>query len=242
MFIVQLLIVQVVFFVALATVLRKLMSRHATTATAHLQGLSQEFMKKQDELKKRLEDAERLYQEQLTRAQEEVQQLKAQGMKDAESARQHTLDQTRQEAERIVQQAVQAREAMTRDARQQIDARAVERAAELFQTVLPPLLQEAAHAQWINELLKNGIIPTDRVQSREEIHEAQVVSAMPLSEAQRQQLRQRLEQALGKSITLRETVDASLMAGMKITAGHLVMDGSLASKLQTVIQHVQRAS
>ena len=110
-----LIVLQFLLFIGLVALLRKLMGRHATTATAHLQGLSQDYLRKADEVKQRLEESERQYQEHLTKAQEEAHRLKQQALTEADLARQQTLDQAHEEAERIVQQANQARESMQRE-------------------------------------------------------------------------------------------------------------------------------
>jgi len=159
MFILQLLVLQVMIFAGLALAWRKLMARHATTATAHLQGLSQDYLRKQDELKKRLEEAERHYQEQLVKAQEEAYQLKTQANREAEAARQQIVDEARQEAQRMVQQAIRARESMQQELAQSLETRAVARACELLRTVLPEKLRETTHVHWMEMLLKDGLVP-----------------------------------------------------------------------------------
>ncbi|MBI3011392.1 MAG: F0F1 ATP synthase subunit delta [Candidatus Omnitrophica bacterium] len=241
MFILQFVVLQVVLFVGLAVLLRRVMGRHATKATAHLQGLSQDYLRKQEELKKRLEEAERLYQEQLAKAQEEAHQLKTQARQEAEAARQQVVEQARQEAERIVQQAVQAREALQRELAQAMEAKAVERACELIQDILPRELREAAHTPWLDELITNGLITVERLESREQIREARAVSAFPLTSAQRKRLLERLQELLGSPVTLQESVDPHLLAGLTITIGHLVLDGSLSSKLREAVRHAQDA-
>lgn len=239
MFIVQLLILQVMIFAGLVIALRKLMARHATTATAHLQGLSQDYLRKQDELKKRLEEAERHYQEQLVKAQEEAYQLKTQANREAEAARQQILEQARQEAQQMVQQAIRARESLQQELAQSVETRAVARACELLRTVLPEKLREVTHVHWMETLLKDGLLPVGHLESREKLGDAKVVSAFPLTAAQRQQLLERLRTALGHPVTLQETVDANLVAGLVVSLGHLVLDGSLASKLSEAARHAQ---
>ncbi len=238
----QLLMVLVVAFVALVIALRWLMSQHATTTIAHLQGLSQEYMKKQDEVKKRLDESERQYQEQLAKAQEDVRQLKAQAGKDAEGARQQLLEQAHKEAERIVQQAIQARETMQQEMGALIETRAVEKACELLCSSLPEALRAAAHAQWVDALLANGLIPDEQLRIQGTLQQVKIVSAFPLTAAQRKELAQRLQAATGRALTLEETVDLHLVAGIVITLGHTVLDGSLATQLQKVTRHAQSRS
>lgn len=242
MFLLQMVLVNAVVFAGLVVVLRRLMAKHATTATAHLQGLSQDYLRKQEELKKRLEEAERHYQEQLVKAQEEAYRLKEQALKEGEAAKQQAVDQARQEAERIIQQANQARETLRKEMIESMEVRAVERACELLRRVLPESLREAAHARWMEELMTNGLINLGQLERREDVREARATSAFPLTAAQRKQLMERLQAALGTSITLQETVEPGMIAGLIVTIGHLVLDGSLSSRLLEAARHAQDTS
>lgn len=239
MFIIQLLIFQAVSFVGLVVVLRRLMGRHATTATAHLQGLTQEYLRKHEEVKKRLEEAEKQYQQLLAKSQEEAHQLKDQALKEAESRRQVILEEAHQEAERIVQQAMQTREARLKELENSMEARALERACELIQEILPQELRQSIQAHWLDELIQHGLTNGVALKTREKVQEAEVVSALPLIAAQREKLLQKIETILGHPVTLRESVDPSIIAGLTVTVGHLVLDGSLVSKLRKRVHHVQ---
>ncbi len=242
MFLVPLLVGQLLLFGGLLFLLRYILIRHATQATGHLQALSQEALAQQEALKKRLEESERQYQEQISKAQDEARQIKAQVLQEATAAQQQMIEQARREAERIVSQAIQARDALHSELTQSFDARAMERACELLQKTLPRVLQEATHAQWLDELIKNGLLPVERIETREEIHEAKVVSAFPLTSTQKKHLLDRLQTALGAPLTLQEVVDPGIVAGLVITLGHLVLDGSLASKLWEAARDAQNAA
>jgi len=60
---------------------------------------------------------------------------------------------------------------------------------------------------------------------------AQVVSASPLGDEQRQRLTEALSRRTGKQIELDVRVDASLLGGAIATVGGLVFDGSLKTQL-----------
>ena len=70
-----------------------------------------------------------------------------------------------------------------------------------------------------------------RAQSEQRI-EAQVVSAMPLDEAQQKSLTETLSRRLNATVVLNCSLDESLLAGAVIHAGRLSIDGSLKSRLQ----------
>ena len=62
--------------------------------------------------------------------------------------------------------------------------------------------------------------------------DAEVVSAFPVDDAQRDEIAQGLEKRLKRSILLHCKVDQSLIGGAIIRAGDLVIDGSVRGQLQ----------
>jgi len=68
------------------------------------------------------------------------------------------------------------------------------------------------------------------------IAEVFVISAVPLTDTQRQTLKDKMKQKLGKEILLRESVDKSLMGGMIVQYGDTRMDNSIKSRLQQFAQ------
>ena len=69
---------------------------------------------------------------------------------------------------------------------------------------------------------------------------AEVVTAMALTDAQKDQLASALQSRLGMSVNLLETVDASLTGGASIKAGELVSDGSAKGRLEKLTSALRR--
>jgi len=70
--------------------------------------------------------------------------------------------------------------------------------------------------------------------------EAQVVSAVELSDAQKSGITESLKKRLGRDVTLNCSVDAAIVGGAIIRAGDVVIDGSVTGKLQklaTALKH-----
>ncbi|MBI4314221.1 MAG: F0F1 ATP synthase subunit delta [Candidatus Omnitrophica bacterium] len=241
MTLIPLLLVLGLVFAGFLAALRYVLMRYATQATGHLQSLSQETLAQQELLKRKLGDVDRQRQEQLAKVQEEAQQMKAKALQEAEAARQQAVAHGREEAERIVAQANQARESLEREWKEAMHSKVVEQAFQMLGKVLPSLLGEMVHVQWLDALLQDGLIDIERLDTKEEIHEAQVISAVALTPAQRKLLQDRLRQALGRAVELKESVDPGLIAGVKIMMGHTVLDGTLASRLKEVAQREQDA-
>ncbi len=69
--------------------------------------------------------------------------------------------------------------------------------------------------------------------------EATVVSATELSAEQQQKISASLEKRLTRKVKLNCSVDASLVAGVIITAGDLVIDGSVSGKINRLSDTLQ---
>ena len=61
--------------------------------------------------------------------------------------------------------------------------------------------------------------------------EAEMLSAMPVSNTEQEKLSEALKQRLGRNVNLKVTIDKSLVGGAVIRAGDMVIDGSASGKL-----------
>jgi F-type H+-transporting ATPase subunit delta len=62
--------------------------------------------------------------------------------------------------------------------------------------------------------------------------DVEVVSALPIGDAQRKALSEALAKRFGRAVRLRETIDETLVGGALVRAGDLVIDGSLKGRLE----------
>jgi F-type H+-transporting ATPase subunit delta len=69
------------------------------------------------------------------------------------------------------------------------------------------------------------------IRGRQGVAEAEVVSAVELSEAQKKSLAKSLEKKTGKKIEAKYTVDKALLGGAVVRIGDTVYDGSLRHRL-----------
>jgi F-type H+-transporting ATPase subunit delta len=70
---------------------------------------------------------------------------------------------------------------------------------------------------------------------------AEVTTAVPLSETQRQNLQAALRQALGKDPEMTTHVDPSILGGLKVKVGSRLFDSSVKSRLDQLKFALQRA-
>lgn len=71
---------------------------------------------------------------------------------------------------------------------------------------------------------------------------ADVTTAVPLTDALRASLTEKLSATLGRPVTLRERVDGSILGGIRINVAGRVLDGSLSSQLDAMRATLSNAS
>ena len=70
---------------------------------------------------------------------------------------------------------------------------------------------------------------------------AEVTTAIELGGTQKEKLARQISEALGRPVTLRERVDASIIGGIRINVAGRVFDGTVASQLEGVRQALATA-
>lgn len=68
---------------------------------------------------------------------------------------------------------------------------------------------------------------------------AEAITAAPLSDAQSEKLKKQLEQKTGKTVILTNTIDSTVLGGVKLRYMGKQLDGSLRSRLESIRQSLQ---
>lgn len=232
MLIAGLIVFQIAVFGFLIFVFRRIMTQNVVVATQHLEELNHNYMEKEKEAERHLEEAERKGREIVSKSELEAGKLKMEILKHAEAEKENIVSQARQQAEEIVQQAERSRQQLLAELNERIAKEAVNKACELIEETLPEQFKQMAHAQWAEDLIAGEFVELKRLRLPEDVGEVRVASAFALTPAQRKGLLKKLEESLGRSISLKEEVDPKIVAGIVIYIGDLVLDGSLRNKIK----------
>ncbi|MFH1578382.1 MAG: F0F1 ATP synthase subunit delta [Candidatus Omnitrophota bacterium] len=242
MLIIPLILLQVIIFAGLVFFLRKILQRNVVKATDHLEQLSAEYVKKDEAIKKKLEETQRQCQEILANAQKDAQKQQGEIIAKAEAERDKIINKAQEKGEEFVQQAERTRQALISEINQKIEEKAVQRAADLVQAVLPEHIREEIHRRWLDELIASSLEQLERLHIPEGDLEAKIVSAFTLNPKQLQGLKAKVKEKLGRDIDIKEEVNPDIVAGLVVNLGSLVLDGSLKFKIQEAISGQQRSS
>jgi F0F1-type ATP synthase delta subunit len=234
MFIVSLILMQLFIFAGLVFFLRRILNRNVISATTHLEQMSAEYAKKEEGIRKQLDDAQQQAKEIVLDAQRDVRQQQESMVAQMQEERQRILNEASQKAEEIVQQAERTRQALITDINQKIEEKALQQAVELVQQALPEHIRKEIHHNWLEELISSSFQQLDRLRIPEGASQASVVSAFELTPKQRDALKEKIKQRLGRSIDLKEEINPGVIAGLIVNIGSLVLDGSLRFKIKEV--------
>ena len=70
---------------------------------------------------------------------------------------------------------------------------------------------------------------------------AEVRSAVPLNDSQREQLTEAIARATGKQVELKVLVDPTVIGGLLVRVGDQVFDGTVRRRLEMAREHIGRA-
>lgn len=233
---------EIVNFLVLMWLLRRIVYK---PLRAGIEARRSELTARERAAEEEMEAAERLERELSSRS-AELEELRArtlrEAMEQAAEERARLLEQAREDAaaersraQRLLEVEREAAEAWVREV-------AVEHSAEVAGRLLMQLAPEAVEASLFERLLgevERRAESLRRAVEQDGAGEVEVSCARPLPDADGARLRERLESVLGRAPRLVVRDDDSLVAGLVLRAGHLVLDASIAGQLDAFRDRVR---
>ncbi|MFH1593573.1 MAG: F0F1 ATP synthase subunit delta [Candidatus Omnitrophota bacterium] len=232
MLIASLIILQVIVFSGLIVFLRKIINQNVVKATKHLEQLDEDYSKREKELSRRMEEVKQKSQELLARTREEAEKMKEEIAKEAERERDKMVKEARAQGEDIIKHADRSKQILISEVNDRIAKEAVDKACELVQETLPEDLKKGAHSKWVEELIESDFSKVERLQVPEDVEEVNIATAFSLDEEQRKAMHKKINDILGRDVKINERIDPKVVAGLVITIGNLVLDGSLKHRIK----------
>lgn len=242
MVILSFVVILALIFVGMVLFLRKIFRDNVVSATSHLDGMASEYAKKEEEIKKQFEELKRQSQEILSNAQKDAQAQSEQLLKEAREQKDKLLGLAQAKSDEMLKQADGSCQILLKEMRQKIEEQATRRAAQLLEVSLPENIRKKIHQLWIDEVISSGLTQLDRLHVSQDVGEAVVSTAFALSSEQRNRLSAKISEKLGRQIALNEKITPEIIAGLAVSVGSLVFDGSLKFKIQEAARVHQSGS
>jgi F0F1-type ATP synthase membrane subunit b/b' len=221
----------IVMFFVFVVVFRKIMNQNITTAVQHLDDINQDYMKKQDEINKKLEEAENTYQQTLAKAKDEALKARQDILKQTQAEKEETLKEAKKEADDIIQQAEKTRHSLISELEKKIETESIKKSSKLLSQALPDQVRVSIHFHLVKELIDVGLKELDKLEVPKNLKEVKLVCALELDQREKNLIVGKIKEKVSKTVEVREESDPELVAGCMMVMGSLVFDGSLRFKI-----------
>jgi len=235
MFWVQIILIQALIFGALIYALRTVLTKNISHATTHLDELNADFIRREEEIRRKQEEADRYHKEVMDKALADADRARQEMGLKAQEEKDKMLADARAQSEAIVAKAEQTKGVITAELQRSVEAKMSERLAGCFVAALPAHARAALHNLWVEDLLSGALGDFSTMRLPEDAAEVRLVSAYPLTQDQKAALEKKLKDTFHRKLTLREEADPSLVGGVLLEIGSLVLDGSVRNRIQQVI-------
>ena len=238
--ILQLVFIQIITFVLLIAVLRWLLYRHIARSLRRLKQLNQQNLEKERTLREELQRAKREAEREIQEGRAQAEQIKEQARRQAEKEREEIFAQARKEAKRIIVEAERENQKKRLELTLNMQERSVYLATQMIRYIFGEKGKEQLHAQLIGELIEEvGSLDSKNIKKQSmdisAINRAEVITAFSLEHRQKEKLTKYLSDKLDRNISLNETIDPEIIAGLVIKMGRFVIDGSIKNKLKKIL-------
>lgn len=234
----QLLAIQIVTFIAIIFLLRFLFSRHLNNALERLNTLHEENLIKEEELNDELKRAKEESQAQIQRGKDEAAFIIEEARKEANRLRLSIEDEAKAQSLKIVADGAKEAEKLKEKVYKDIQGQAVEMALKMVAELFTETDKIALQYQFANEIILE-IERLPKEQFNVQSTQVKVISSYPLLDRQRQQLQEVLAAKTGATPQIKEEIDATLIGGLILEMGGMVIDGTLKNKLRRIIPYLK---
>jgi F-type H+-transporting ATPase subunit b len=232
---IQIIIVQILAFLALVFVLRKVMLSSSYSETNRMKKLNEENTQKAQELAKKVSDAERQYQEKVIFAEETIKKMKNEAKEETDLTVKKMLSEARTQSEHLIQQASNAREEIRDEMAEGMRDKSLALACQIFERVMDKRQLKIVHEGYVDEILDEIDKMSETALGKQDGEASiEVKTPFPLSSLHHKRLEYVLGSKVREGLRVQEVKDPSVVAGVIIKLGNLVVDGSLSGKAKRV--------
>ncbi|MFA5793492.1 MAG: F0F1 ATP synthase subunit delta [Candidatus Brocadiia bacterium] len=231
----------IVIFGSFALLFRNYLASQSNMAIQKLQRINEENLRREVDLKKKLDDSEREYKKKIEEAVKEAKRIIQESEEKALSDKKRVIEDANHEREAIQRDAREEVQSIKRESSVEINNQALIVAAELFKRSIDQDIALLIHNHLIGEAV--GDISHHKGRSLSDSDHAEIFSCYPLSHEHKESLQKALSTAAQKDITLTEKKDSNLSitggAGIYIKIGSTIIDGTFNSLLKKTITKIK---
>jgi len=240
-YLVPIIIAHAAVLVVIIMVIRKMLLGDTVTAVSRIRQVEEEVRKKEEGIRKEIEEHEKDFVLKKAAAEEQLQQQRDKSEKEVGKIRDQVVGDAKKEAERIIEQAQKNEEKLRQQIAQDMEEKAVDYGGQVFKLVFSEKVSDALNRSFIDELL-DALSEVDAGSITVDATQAEFVSSHPIAQDQRDRLQKLIEEKFAAKVVVQEKVKPELLAGIIFKLGSLEIDGSLLNRYQEAASEVKKTA
>ncbi len=238
--VIQLLVIQIITFIALIFLLRFLFSRNLNSALGRLNSLHEENLVKETQLTEELQRAQEEKEAEIRRGKEEAAAVVEEAKKEAIKLRLKMEEDSKAAAEKIIFQGKEEAEKFREKMNKELQSESLDLALKLIELTFNEENKQDLQLQFINEIIQEiSELPKERFSVPADT--VKVSSSYPLPQGEREKLQKVIAEKLGNSPKLEEVVNRELISGLILEMSGLIIDGTLKNRLRRTVQQIKKS-
>ena len=231
---VYLILAQAIVFAVMVVGIKQLLLRDTAKATQTLREAEGELGKKEEAVRKRIEENEAEFRRKGAEAQEALARTRETMEKDIAKSREAMLEEAKKERDRILEDTRRSTDKVRQELLREAETRTLDYAGKVYEMVFSEDLGRKLDYAFLEELLA-ALDEMDASSITINASTIDVECSHPLDEAHKKRIQQLVEKKFAISLGVSETVNAELIAGVKIKLGSLEIDGSLRNRFREAV-------
>jgi F0F1-type ATP synthase delta subunit len=235
---VYMIIIQVAVLVVAVFVLRQILLRDTMKAVTKLREAEGELGKKEEQVRKRIEENETEFRRKSAEVQETLTKTRETMEKDMARSRDALMEEAKKARDRILEDATRNKEKMRQELAREASAKVLEDVGRVYEMVFSAEMGQKLDHAFLDELIA-ALDEMDGSSITVDADAIEIACSCPLDVAHKERLKALVVSKFNVNLDVRETVIPELIAGIKIKLGSLEIDGSLANRFREAVDQLK---
>ena len=237
MFIINLVVVQVIIFSIVILVLKKILYGDTESAVNRLESSIQDASKKKEEMASKVSEMDAEYVKKKEEAANLAGEYKDEAQIEMTTKRDEMMSKARVDAEKIVTDAQGMREKIREEIAEEEKNKMFQKCGELLKLTLNDVVRERINEILIDDFLSE-MAKVEASHIPHNIEKIEIISNIVLNDNMKTRIKDAIKMKIPNELPVEETVDESLVGGVMLKFGSLVLDGSIGNKLQEKLNEI----
>lgn len=230
MLIIGFIVAQILILGVVIALLRRLIFSDTNSAINRLTKLDNMNREKEKLLVRKLEQAQKQIDEQKQLMQDEEQRIKAEARRAANQLHEDIIRKAKEEGDEIIRKAQATKDQIRTDAMIEAEGKMIEICAEILNKTLSTVVQVQMNEKLVEEFIAE-LEKADLTKINSDVSEIEIISSLPIAVHDQEKIKQQLHAKLGRPVRLYSNEDPKLLGGILMKIGTMVVDGSLAERV-----------